>query len=106
MLRRARVVLAVIGSGWISEMPRLRDKGDWIRIEISMALERQADCLLIPVLVDDSVRMPKAGDLPRILRPFAGNRHAAELHQTSWKSDFDRLAQHIKNHLQESAGSG
>src|SRR5438105_15115871 len=59
-LRRAvgecRVVLAVIGPGWLST--RLNDPEDWVRRELESALARKVD--IVPVLINGAKLPPKA----------------------------------------------
>src|SRR5262245_34621606 len=73
-LKRAAVVVAVIGKGWILAVNefgqrRIDFDDDWVRIELSLALS-DADVTVIPLLVDDA-RMPPASALPPSLRGLA-----------------------------------
>ncbi|MEM7240477.1 MAG: toll/interleukin-1 receptor domain-containing protein [Pseudomonadota bacterium] len=65
---RCEVFMAVIGPGWIAEIDRLGDAGDFVRIEIEAAL-RRPDIPIIPVLLE-GVEMPGTDDLPEVLHPL------------------------------------
>ena len=71
-LERARVVVAVVGPGWMgSREPgkrRIDDPADFVRMEVAAALQRGIP--VIPVLLDNTV-MPAAENLPEELRAFA-----------------------------------
>jgi hypothetical protein len=70
-LERARVVVAVVGPGWMGNREgkrRIDDPTDFVRIEIAAALQRGIP--VIPVLLDHTV-MPAVDELPEELRPFA-----------------------------------
>jgi WD40 repeat protein len=84
-VRKASVVLAVIGARWLSEVDdagrrRIDDPGDWIRRELAQAFA--ADVTVIPVLVDQAA-LPKDAELPPDVAALARcqyrelrNRHA------------------------------
>jgi hypothetical protein len=74
------LVLAVIGPKWLgggrgATATRIHDDNDPVRMEIEIALERGIP--VIPILVGDAT-MPKASDLPPILRDLVF-RNAAEV---------------------------
>ena len=87
------VVLAVIGRDWMKRRGLLRkrrldDPGDFVRIEIEAALQR--DVRVVPVLVRDAT-MPRPGDLPASIRDFA-YRHAVRIRAgRDFRTDIDRL---------------
>ena len=65
-ITRCDVLLAIIGPRWLGETDesgrrRVDDPGDWVRIEIETALER--DIPVIPLLVDGA-SFPRGEDLP------------------------------------------
>ena len=71
-LHACRVLLVLIGPGWAQLVdergrPRLHDKRDWVRLEISVALQRQAH--VVPVLIDGAA-MPDEDELPPELHPL------------------------------------
>jgi uncharacterized protein YjbI with pentapeptide repeats len=86
------VLLAVIGKRWLTitdqrGVRRLDDPGDFVRLEIEAALERNV--LVVPVLVDGA-RMPQADELPVSLVDLAG-RHAWELSASRLDADVAQL---------------
>jgi hypothetical protein len=71
-LKRAKVVIAVIGPTWFGgrgkSNRRIDDPADFVRLEIAIALQRGIP--IIPVLVDDTP-MPQVDNLPDDLRGLA-----------------------------------
>ena len=91
-LSTSRVVIVVIGPGWLSARDadgrrRLDDPDDLVRIEIATALE--LNVRVIPVLVGGAT-MPHAQELPETLVRLA-RRHALSMRHESFRSDADRL---------------
>lgn len=100
---RCDAVLAIIGDKWLAsssivdgtEVRRLDDPLDFVRLEIAMALTAKVP--VVPILVDGAP-MPKESELPEDLRDLA-YRNAAELrpgrdyavHLERLVSDLDRL---------------
>jgi hypothetical protein len=85
-------LVAVIGRNWVSSAGndnrrRLDDPGDFVRIEIEAALER--DIPVIPVLVDDA-EMPRTEDLPDGLKKLT-RRQGIQVSHTRFDFDVDRL---------------
>lgn len=66
-VRRCSVLVVVIGPGW-SASPCLHREDDWVRVEITEALNSGA--LVLPVLVDGTPWL-KADELPESLRQLA-----------------------------------
>ena len=92
----AHVLLAVIGKRWSTASNaggerRLDDKKDFVRQEISLAL--QQGIRVIPVLVEGA-RMPAEEDLPEDLMSLA-TCNALELSNSHWDEDIARLTDHI-----------
>jgi hypothetical protein len=86
------VLLALIGPRWLTEADttgarRLDHPQDFVRIEISSALERKVR--VIPVLVQKA-EMPAEELLPEPLKPFALHQ-AIELSDTRWDYDVGQL---------------
>ena len=86
------VLLAVIGPEWLTctdagGQRRLDDKADFIRIEISAALERNVR--VIPVLIGGAA-LPPPQALPEELKPLV-RRQTAELRDTRWDADTNDL---------------
>jgi hypothetical protein len=70
-VNQCSVFLALIGKRWLGEngegKPRVHDPNDWIRAEVSTAIERGVR--VIPVMLDGA-SMPAAESLPVDLRPL------------------------------------
>jgi TIR domain/WD domain, G-beta repeat len=102
---QCRVLLAIIGPGWVDARERRRrrldDPGDLVRMEIAAALAR--DILVIPILVEDAA-MPRRHELPGNLAELAG-RNAHRVRHDSFRSDVGRLLAAIEPKLRPSAGS-
>lgn len=91
-LNSCKVLIAIIGPHWINIKDadgnlRLFNEGDFIRIEIAAALER--NIRVIPVLVNGA-KMPSNSALPEDLKAL-NRRHAHELSSSRWKYDTDQL---------------
>ncbi|MBV1856340.1 toll/interleukin-1 receptor domain-containing protein [Catellatospora tritici] len=94
-LKHCRVLLAVIGPGWVDAadpdgVRRLSSPTDLVRREIESALDR--DVVVIPVLVDAA--MPGEHDLPDSMAAFV-RRQALALRLASFRADCARLGDHI-----------
>jgi hypothetical protein len=88
----AEIVVVVIGRQWISvrgpgDQLRLDDLTDYVRQEVSAALERDID--VIPVLVGGAA-MPRREQLPTELADLAG-RQAYELRDGAFEAGMARL---------------
>jgi hypothetical protein len=86
-------VIAMIGPNWIKAQDgkgrrRLDDPHDFIRLEITAALDR--DVRVIPVLVHNA-SMPLEQELPEPLRPLC-RLQACEISDNRWDFDVGRLA--------------
>ena len=89
---RCKVLLAVIGPDWLSAKDssgqrRLDDPSDFLRIEVSSALER--GIRVIPVLVGGAT-MPSQDELPDDLKALA-RRQAHEFSEKRWDYDIQQL---------------
>jgi hypothetical protein len=96
------IVLAVIGKGWLDSRDaagnrRLEDTGDFVRIEITSALNQGKR--VIPVLVGDA-QMPHPEDLPEALRPLT-RRNAVRLTHERFRADTQGLIKAIQQGLSE-----
>lgn len=85
-------LIAVIGREWLSATDangarRLDDPQDFVRLEISTALELETK--VIPVLVQGAPQL-RAADLPDDLQKLA-NLNSVEVSDTRFHSDVDRL---------------
>lgn len=100
-LTTCSVVLVVIGPRWIDASRddgtrRLDDPHDYLRMEITAALQRDS-VLVIPVLVAGA-SMPTSEQLPEPLQPLAF-RQAVELSDPRWSFDVARLSEVIRRAL-------
>jgi outer membrane protein assembly factor BamD (BamD/ComL family) len=96
------VVISVIGKGWLEARDaagarRLDDPDDFVRIEITSALNQGKR--VIPVLVGDA-HMPRPEDLPEALRPLA-RRNAVRLTHERFRSDTQGLIKALQQSLEE-----
>ena len=96
-LRDCDAVLAVIGAGWLGASTpqgsrRLLETGDYVRLELSRAL--QSNVRVVPVLVGRAV-LPDAADLPTELQALA-QRQAVVLHDETWHQDVDGLLRSLR----------
>jgi hypothetical protein len=103
---KCSVLLAIIGQGWLESksalgQKRLEDESDFVRMEISSALQR--DIPVVPVLVRGA-KMPRAEQLPQDLRELA-YRNAVELSHARWKSDLQVLIRALKPYLEQGGDS-
>ncbi len=100
-VNRCRILIAIIGDRWLDatgvdhKMRRIDEPEDWVRMEISTALNRGIP--VIPVLVGNAT-VPPASNLPDDLKPLS-RRNAAEVragrditvHLELLKKGIDRL---------------
>ena len=96
------IFLAVIASGWVTDLPRLQDPEDWVRKEIEFALKHEVP--IVPVLVD-SAEMPDSQQLPPVLREFT-SRQWRNLRDNDFERDVMALISEIEELvLQPKGGS-
>jgi TIR domain len=91
------VLLAVIGPNWLDAHDehgnrRLDDPNDWVRVEITAALQRNIP--VIPILLNGA-RIPKATELPEDLNELA-LRNGMEIRHASFQDDVNRLIRGLK----------
>jgi hypothetical protein len=93
------VLLAVIGPEWLTSAGangrRLDDPGDFVRIEISAALQRNVR--VVPVLIGGA-SLPHAHELPDALAPLV-RRQAVELRDARWDSDTADLVAALEKQI-------
>jgi hypothetical protein len=89
-LRKARVVLVLIGPTWLTAMRERVEGGDVdvLRQEIVAALARKGR-RVVPVLIHGATLPPKSA-LPLEVQPLL-DRQVFALRDTSWDVDVDRL---------------
>jgi hypothetical protein len=95
-VRRASVVLAIIGPDWLGRpgifrRAAIRSPRDWIRRELAEAFA--AGVRVIPVLVDD-VELPTERQLPTCLAPLARCQYR-RLRVREAVSDVDRIVHEL-----------
>jgi HAD superfamily phosphoserine phosphatase-like hydrolase len=102
-LSKCDILLAVIGDKWIEVLKqRSDDPDDFVRIEITAALER--DIPVVPVLVSKA-SMPKENDLPTELAKLAF-RQATEVRSGSdLQIHIERLINRLEHSLSEGKAS-
>lgn len=95
---QCEALLALIGRNWLdarqarnTKLRRIDDPGDFVRLEIVTALER--DIPVIPVLLDGAP-VPSERVLPDDLKPLA-RRHGMELQRASFEDDVARLVKKL-----------
>ena len=86
-LKESRAVVAVVGPGWVRDLPRLKERQDWVRRELAIAIERRIR--LFPVLVG-GVAMPQAKTLPRNAADVT-RANAITLADATFHRDVDAL---------------
>lgn len=99
-MQSCEVVLVVIGPNWLQMRDefgnrRLEDEADTHRAEVIAALE--ADVRVVPVLVGDA-GMPKASDLPEVLRSLA-YRNAAVIEDRRFAADVAELLSSLRQYI-------
>jgi len=99
-LGASRVLVVVIGPGWLSAVSRrggrrLDDPDDLVRVEVGTALER--GLRVIPVLVEDAV-MPGWDELPSDLAGLA-RRNALPVRHETFRDDAKRLVTALEQAL-------
>jgi hypothetical protein len=106
-LERAAVLLAVIGRHWLDTTDERGDRrldaaGDFVRVEISTALQRGVR--VIPVLVDGAL-MPKESELPEDLRPLL-RRQALTLDHETFNAGVNRLLRALRRPASQGQAPG
>jgi hypothetical protein len=91
-LESCDIMLAVIGPRWLginqeTNSSRIKDPNDWVKTEISTALER--DIRVVPVLVDGG-QLPASEELPEDLQPLL-LRQTYEISNKRWDYDTEQL---------------
>src|SRR6478736_2630544 len=100
-LQSCDVLLVLIGKEWLGMKDelghqRLSDPHDFVRLEISKALER--NITVVPVLLDRTP-MPKASELPDNLQALC-RRQFVEIDPTRFEDDVRKLAEAIRKVMQ------
>lgn len=87
---RCNVLVALIGENWAT--PRLRDRRDFVRVEIERALDTGKP--VVPVLLDDA-RMPSESEVPYGIDGLL-SRQAIRLRRDSYRIDFPHLVEQLR----------
>jgi TIR domain len=101
-LDRCDVLVALVGPNWMGKdktKENILDETDWVRIEIEAALSKKIP--VIPVLID-RLEMPKPGELPDGLKPFAF-RNAARIDTENFHPNMDKVIASIDRHFSKSS---
>ena len=95
VLSNASTVLVMIGDSWLNATNasgrRLDNPGDFVRMEIATALER--DIRVIPVLLNGA-EMPTAQELPKVLQGLS-RRNAIRIYDDQFEASIERLVESI-----------
>ena len=89
-IERSDAVLVFIGKSWLASdggRVRVAEPGDYVRAEVSAALQRSV--LVLPVLVDGA-RMPQPDQLPDDIRAIT-SRNALPLRHESFDDDVENI---------------
>jgi hypothetical protein len=89
-IERSDAVLVFIGKSWLASdggRVRVAEPGDYVRAEVSAALQRSV--LVLPVLVDGA-RMPQPDQLPDDIRAIT-SRNALPLRHESFDDDAENI---------------
>jgi hypothetical protein len=89
-IERSDAVLVFIGKSWLASVGgrvRVAEPGDYVRAEVSAALQRSV--LMLPVLVDGA-RMPQPDQLPDDIRAIT-SRNALPLRHESFDDDAENI---------------
>jgi len=105
-LQTCDVMVVLIDKQWIHATDtdgqrRLDDKDDFVRREVSRALERGVP--VIPVLVQ-AASMPTASELPDVLARLS-RRQALRIDDDRWDYDSELLVRVLRDHLSSRASS-
>lgn len=96
-----RVCLVIIGDDWIDVRDeignrRIENENDWVRIELSSALEQGVH--VIPVLVENAV-MPERDQLPDVLKGLSSLHAAKVRNDPDFDIDMERLCGSFERHV-------
>ncbi len=99
-LRRAKVLLVLIGPGWLNAPAldgkrRLDDPTDFVRIEIERALKQ--GIVILPVLIDGA-KIPRPEELPPSLAPLT-SRQLTTLAHESYARDIRNIEFILAKHI-------
>ncbi len=91
----AKVLLVLIGDQWLKKQdngrPRLFNEGDWVRLEIESALEKEM--IVIPVLLKGA-KLPSIDDLPPSIHQLLEHQ-CIEMRYDRWTDDMGFLLKKV-----------
>lgn len=98
---QCKILLAVIGQNWLTSKDkkgchRLENPGDFVRIEIESALQRNIP--VIPLLVQGA-EMPSSDELPAPLKKLAFRNGTKIRPDPDFHKDMNRLIGSVEQHL-------
>jgi pterin-4a-carbinolamine dehydratase len=98
-LEASRVVLAVIGPGWLRASDdwgsrRIDEPDDWVRKELDFALAN--DKVIVPVMIGGAVIPPSDKLPPSLVKLFDSN--VLEVRSAYWDHDLEMLYGQLKRH--------
>lgn len=101
VLKKVRVVLAIIGPGWLAARDtagkrRLDDPTDFVRLELEAALA--LDVPIVPVMVANAA-MPAAPELPEAIRSLVFRNGLPVRADPDFHRDMDRLIEKLETML-------
>ncbi|MFT5524597.1 MAG: hypothetical protein ACI9HK_002552 [Pirellulaceae bacterium] len=99
---QCKVLLAVIGDDWLDVTDengrrRIDDTNDFVRIEISTALDRKIP--VVPILVENA-SMPKSDALPESLKNLVFRNAAQVRADPDFHNDMDRLCEQLATYVE------
>jgi len=108
-IAKCSVFLALIGKKWLqarneaSGRRRLDERGDWVRTEIELALERTAasGLVVVPLLLDGA-SMPEAAHLPESIAALCD--HQAHRLRTATRSDWEHDVREVLEIISDQGG--
>lgn len=98
---RCDVLLAVIGKRWLTGdvgQRRIDDIGDFVRIEIEAALQR--DIPVVPVLVQNG-SIPRPEDLPETMKSLVYRNGIPVRPDPDFHNDMERLIRGIEGYIKD-----
>jgi len=101
MVGRCHVLLAILGPNWVKITDakgnrRLDDPGDFVRLEVEIALTRTIP--VVPLLVYGAT-MPQEADLPASLKELAYRNGIPIRRDPDFHHDVDRLIESLQTYL-------
>jgi hypothetical protein len=102
ILNNCKVVIAIIGSRWLSEKEsngtrRIDNETDSVRMEIEYGLKR--DLPIIPILVQNA-SIPKEDELPFSLKALSFRNGISVRSDAGFHIDMEQLIKGIETHLE------